>query len=82
MDRLGGRPHEQQPRFLLAVVVIQRHVDLDRLVAQGAEVLERALVRGVKAAADLSGPADEQHQLLIIEAQPGLLGLDALRVGE
>jgi hypothetical protein len=75
-------PDEEQPRFLLAVVVVQRHVHFDRLVAERAEILERALERGVEAAADLSGPADEQQQLLVVEAQARFFGLDALRVSE
>ena len=82
VNRLRGRSYEQQPGLLLAVVVVERHVDLDRLVAKRAEVLESALERAMEAAPDLSGPADQQHQLLVVKAQAGLFGLGALRVDE
>jgi branched-chain amino acid transport system permease protein len=39
-------------------------------------------VRRVEAAADLAGPADVEHQLLLVVLEAGLVGLDALHVGE
>ncbi len=65
MDRLRGRADEQQLRLLVAVLVVERQVDFHRLVAVRAQVLERGVERGVEAAADLAGPAREQHQLLL-----------------
>ena len=59
-----------------------REVDLDRLVAIRAEVLERGLERAVEAAADLAGPAQVEQQVLLVEADAGLVGLQALHVGE
>src|SRR6185295_6489871 len=82
VDRLRGRPDEEQLRLLLAVLEIGGDVDLDRLVAVGAEVLERRLERTVKAAADLAGPAEVQQQVLLVVADAGLVGLQALHVGE
>src|SRR5262249_2686380 len=69
VDRVRRRSHEKQARFLLAVVVIERELDLDRLVAEGAQVLERGLERSVETPAGLAGPAQEQHQVLFVEAQ-------------
>jgi hypothetical protein len=82
VDRVRGRPDEQQPRFLLAVVQVQRDLDLNRLVAQRPEVLERALERRMEAAAGFARPAHQEHELLLVVAQAGLLGLEALDVGK
>jgi hypothetical protein len=71
-----------QPRLLVAVLVVERHVHLDRLVAVGAEVVQRRLQRRVEAAPDLAGPAHQQHQLLLVEADAQLVGFQALHVGE
>src|SRR5678815_1577900 len=64
VDRLRRRADEEEPRFLLAVLVVHGDVDLDRLVAQRPEVLERRVERAVEAAADLAGPADVEDCLL------------------
>ena len=82
VDRVRGRPDEKQLRLLVAVLVVNGKVDLDRLVAIGAEVLERLLERGMEAAADLAGPADVEDQLLLVVLDAGLVGLEALHVGE
>src|SRR6185295_8336598 len=82
VDRLRGRPDEEKLGLLLAVLEIGGDVDLDRLVAIGAEVLERGFERAVKAAADLAGPAEIQQQVLLVEADARLVGLQALHVGE
>src|SRR5207302_317630 len=68
--------------FLLAVVVIRRDVDLDRLVAVGPEVLERDIERRVEAAADLAGPADGEDQLLLLVLDARLVGLEAFHVAQ
>src|ERR1043165_6703382 len=82
VDRLRGRADEQQPRLLLAVLVVHGQVDLDRLVAQRTEAAERGLKRAVEAAADLARPADGEQQLLLVELEARLVGLEALHVGE
>src|SRR5512138_1756430 len=82
VDRLRSRSDEKQLRLLLAVLEVGGDVDLDRLVAIGAEVLERGLERAVEAAADLAGPAEVQQQVLLVVADARLVGLQALHVGQ
>jgi len=82
VDRPRRRPDEQQARLLLAVRVVQGQLDLDRLVAQRPQVLERGLEGRVEAAAGLAGPAQEQQEVLLVEAQAGFVLLQALHVGE
>src|SRR4051812_35503433 len=65
VDRLRGRADEKQLRFLVAVLVVDRQVDLDCLVAVRPEVGERLLERRMETPANLAGPADVEDELLL-----------------
>jgi hypothetical protein len=82
VDRLRGGADEEQLRFLVAVLLVHGELDLDRLVAIGADVFQRRIERRVEAAADLAGPADVEDQLLLVVLDAGLVGLEAFHVGD
>src|SRR5574341_250468 len=63
VDRVRRRADEEELRLLLAVLVVEREIDLDRFVAVGADPLERRFERAVEAAADLAGPAHGEQKL-------------------
>src|SRR6202008_4404658 len=82
VDRGRGRADEQQLRLLLAVLVVEREVDFHRLVAVRPEAVESGFEHAVEAAPDLAGPAHGENQLLLVVLDAGLVGLEALHVGE
>src|SRR5262249_26164945 len=76
------RAGEEEPRLLLPVRLVQRELDLHCLVAERSEVLQRLLQHAVETAADLACPAQQQHELLLVEADAGLVLLEALHVDD
>src|SRR5262249_21305798 len=82
VDRLWRRTDEQKLRLLLAVLVIDGEVDLDRFVAIRPDALERGFERAMEAATDFTGPADIEDQLFLVVLEARLVLLEALDVSE
>jgi len=80
VDRLRCGADEKELRLLFAVLVIDRDVDLDGLVAKRPDVLKRGFERAMEAAADLAGPADVEDEFLLVVLEAGLVLLEALQL--